>query len=134
MGNALTAGIHHLGLAVPDLESATSFFVEVLSWTVVGGNPAYPAVFVSDGATILTLWRVADPDSAVPFDRRSNVGLHHVALRVADVDTLKVVFERVSEHPGTSIEFTPCPIREGSATWHFICTIPGGLRVEFAAG
>ena len=42
-----------------------------------GGAPSYPATFVSDGCTMVTLWRVAHPDEAVSFDRRSNVGLHH---------------------------------------------------------
>jgi len=68
----------------------------------------------------------------VPFDRRGNVGLHHLALAVADDAALAAVRDAVGAHPGTAIEFEPCPIREGSAARHFICAIPGGLRVEFA--
>jgi hypothetical protein len=30
------------------------------------------------------------------------------------------------------LEFTPEPVRPGSPTHHFICAIPGGLRIEFA--
>ena len=79
-----TRGVHHVGLAVPDLDAAERFFVDALGWRVAGGVPSYPAVFVSDGAILVTLWRIADPEAAVPFDRRANVGLHHLALKVAD--------------------------------------------------
>ena len=79
-----------------------------------------------------SLTKIADPASATPFDRRANIGLHHLALRVADIDTLRTVFARVQNHPGTVIEFDPEPIREGATTHHFICAMPGGIRIEFA--
>jgi catechol 2,3-dioxygenase-like lactoylglutathione lyase family enzyme len=132
MTEKLTSGAHHVGLAVPDLDRATGFFRDTLGWDVVGEVPSYPAVFVSDGSIMLTLWRVADPDHAVAFDRRSNVGLHHLALGVADEAALQTVYERVKALPDTSIEFAPEPIRTGSATRHFICAMPGGIRIEFA--
>lgn len=132
MTEPLTTGAHHIGLAVPDLDAATAFFRDALGYRVVGEVPAYPARFVSDGTTLLTLWQVEDPATATPFDRRRNVGLHHLALGVRDAETLKQVHSRVSTWPGASIEFDPEPIREGSAVLHFICAIPGGIRVEFA--
>ena len=132
MTEAMTCGVHHVGLAVPDLPAAERFFVEGLGWKVVGGKPDYPSVFVSDGTTMLTLWRVADPAHAVPFDRRTNVGLHHLALRVADEDALARVCDRVRTFPGAVIEFEPTRIAEGSEIRHFICAMPGGLRIEFA--
>jgi catechol 2,3-dioxygenase-like lactoylglutathione lyase family enzyme len=132
MTTKLTRGIHHVGLAVPDLEAAQGFFRDVLGWDVVGEVPSYPAVFVSDGHVLLTLWRVVDPDEAIPFDRKTNVGLHHLALAVADDEALSTVYEKVRHHPGVEIEFAPCPIRDGAITRHFICAIPGGIRVEFA--
>lgn len=133
MNEPSTMGVHHVGLAVPDLAAAKRFFVDTLGWTVVGGIAAYPAVFVSDGATMVTLWRVADPDGAVPFDRRANVGLHHLALKVADHVALDALYERLRAHPGVTIEFAPVPMNAGSATRHFICAMPGGVRLEFAA-
>ena len=132
MTETLTRGAHHIGLAVPDLDVATDFFVTALGFAEVGGNPAYPAKFVSDGTTLLTLWQVADPATAAPFDRRANVGLHHLALGVADPAALDVVHARVQAYPGTSIEFAPEPIRAGSAVRHFIAAMPGGIRIEFA--
>ncbi len=82
MTQALTNGVHHVGLAVPDTDVAERFFVDGLGWTVVGGVPSYPATFVSDGTVMVTLWRVAEPDRAIPFNRRSNIGLLHLALKV----------------------------------------------------
>lgn len=132
MTEALTIGVHHVGLAVPDLNAAERFFVEALGWRAVGGVPAYLAVFVSDGATTVTLWRVAEPDAATPFDRRRNVGLHHLALRVGDDAALLSVYDRVRAHPGATIEFAPRAMREGSGVRHFIGLMPGGVRIEFA--
>lgn len=132
MTTALTQGAHHVGLAVRDVAEARDFFVEALGFTVTAERPQYPAIFVSDGTTLLTLWQVADRASAAPFDRRANIGLHHLALRVVDIDALRTVFARVQGHPGVVIEFAPEPIREGAATHHFICAMPGGIRIEFA--
>jgi hypothetical protein len=39
---------------------------------------------------------------------------------------------RLQVCPGVEIEFDPQPIREGSAVRHFICSMPGGVRLEFA--
>ena len=132
MTQPLTLGAHHIGLAVRNVAEARDFFVEALGFAVAAERPDYPAIFVSDGTTLLTLWQVADPASAVPFDRRANIGLHHLAFRVADLDALRTTFARVQGHPGTVIEFDPEPIREGATTHHFICAMPGGIRIEFA--
>src|SRR3546814_7964912 len=125
---SLTEGAHHIGLAVRDVAEARDFFVNALGFAVAADRPDYPAIFVSDGTTLLTLWQVADPAAATPFDRRANIGLHHLALRVADLDTLRTVFARVQNHPGTMIEFDPEPIREGATTHHFICAMPGDRK------
>ena len=52
----LTRGVHHVGLTVPDLASARRFFVEALGYEQRGEAADYPAVFVSDGTTLITLW------------------------------------------------------------------------------
>ena len=132
MTTACTQGAHHIGLAVRDVAEARDFFVEALGFRVAAERPDYPAIFVTDGTTLLTLWQVADPAGATAFDRRANIGLHHLALRVADLDALRTVFARVQNHPGAVIEFDPEPIREGATTHHFICAMPGGIRIEFA--
>ncbi len=132
MTKPLTLGAHHIGLAVPDLEAAKSFFCDGLGYELKAERPDYPAAFVSDDVTLITLWQVEDPEDARPFDRRRNIGLHHLALAVADDDALAQVHDRVKAHPGTAIEFAPGPMNPGAKTIHMICTIPGGIRIEFA--
>ena len=132
MTEPLTRGAHHIGLSVPDLDRAAAFFCDALGFKVVGERPDYPARFVSDGQILLTLWQVAAPEKAAHFDRRNTIGLHHLALGVEDKAALDRVHARVSAHPGVTIEFAPEPIRAGATTRHFICTMPGGIRIEFA--
>jgi lactoylglutathione lyase len=128
--NALTTGIDHLGLTVSDLELSRRFFVDCLGWKVIGEKPEYPAVFVADGHSRLTLWQVDDAGGSVPFDRRKNVGLHHVALRVADLATLDAIYARVSTWPGVVVEFGPEPNGSGPRI-HCMVREPGGVRIEF---
>lgn len=132
MTESLTRGAHHIGLSVPDLDSAATFFCDALGFKIVGERPDYPARFVSDGKILLTLWQVTDPEKATQFDRRNNIGLHHLALAVEDDAALEQVHARVSAHPGVMVEFAPEPIRAGATTRHFICAMPGGIRIEFA--
>lgn len=132
MTDCLTCGVHHVGLAVPNIDAAEMFFRDALGWRVTRRLLDYPAVFVTDGTILLTLWRVADPAASIPFNRHANVGLHHLALSVGDNDALEQTYSKVRHHPGVTIEFNPQPIRLGAATRHFICAMPGGVRIEFA--
>lgn len=132
MTDKLTCGVHHIGLTVPDLDQARAFFCDVLGFDEVGGVPAYPSIFVSDGAILLTLWRAADPLTARAFDRRTNIGLHHLSLAVANDAALDAVWEKVRVYPEVIVDSAPGPIRPGSATRHFLVFIPGGIRLEFA--
>lgn len=127
----LTLGVDHVGLTVQKLDASVDFFLNCLGWTKVGGKPDYPAAFVSDGKSVLTLWQVEDPDDCVGFDRRKNLGLHHIALKVADEAALNSLFEGVSTWPGVTVEFAPEPSGAGPKI-HTMIKEPGGLRVEFA--
>jgi catechol 2,3-dioxygenase-like lactoylglutathione lyase family enzyme len=132
MTERLTRGVHHVGLTVPDLAQARAFFCDLLGFDEVGGVPDYPSIFVSDGTILLTLWRAADPITARAFDRRGNIGLHHLSLAVADDAALDAVWEKVRGHPEVVIDAAPGAIRAGSATRHFLVFAPGGIRIEFA--
>jgi catechol 2,3-dioxygenase-like lactoylglutathione lyase family enzyme len=126
---AKTRGAHHVGLTVPDLRAARAFFVDALGFAEVGEVPDYPAVFVSDGAIMITLWQAEDPAAAVPFDRRRNIGLHHLALSVEDLDGLAASF---AERDDVEFEFRPEGLGD-TGIRHMMCRIPGNLRVEFIA-
>lgn len=132
MTDKLTCGVHHIGLTVPDLDQARAFFCDVLGFEEVGGVPAYPSIFVSDGTILLTLWRAADPLTARAFDRRANIGLHHLSLAVADDAALDRAWEKVTADSAVVVDAAPGPIRPGSTTRHFLVFIPGGIRIEFA--
>ena len=128
-----TSGAHHIGLTVPDLTPTSEFLEGALGFRVVGENADYPAVFLSDGQLVITLWRAENQDDATPFDRKRNIGLHHLALKTSDGTELDDIYDRVSTWPGVEIEFEPQPPSAGSKSRHFICSIPGGIRFEFFA-
>jgi len=128
----VTRGVHHVGLSVPDLAAARRFFVEALGYEQRGEVPDYPAVFVSDGTTLITLWQLKDPSHAVAFDRRQNVGLHHLALAVDGDAALDALHERLARLDDVEIEFAPEFLRAGP-TRHMMVHITGGLRLEFIA-
>jgi len=126
----LTSGVDHIGLTVSDLDATRIFFTDCLGWTLLGENRAYPAAFVTDGAMRVTLWQVKDQPDHVPFDRHRNVGLHHLAFRVADLLTLHVIHERVADWPGAIVEFAP--ERNGAGPKiHCMIREPSGTRIEF---
>ena len=127
-----TNGVHHVGLTVPDLAKTKRFFVNVLGYEQVGEKPDYPAVFLSDGTTMITLWQATDPSVAAPFDRRNVIGLHHLAIHVGDRDALASLHGRLREIDDVAVEFAPEPLGAGP-TEHMMTRIPGGIRVEFIA-
>ena len=128
---AITRGAHHIGLTVPNLEQTRNFFIETLGYDQIGEVPDYPAVFLSDGNLMLTLWQATDPDNAVPFERKNVIGLHHLALTV-DTGSLDGLYERLKNAADVDIEFAPEPLGDMPVR-HMMCNIPGGIRVEFLA-
>jgi len=130
--NAITQGVHHVGVTVPDLAETRVFFMDTLGFTQVGEVPDYPAVFLTDGTIMITLWQAADPASAVPFDRKNVIGLHHLALQVGGNGSLDDVHTRLQATENVTVEFAPESLG-GGPTKHMMCTIPGGIRVEFIA-
>ncbi|MGI9352849.1 MAG: VOC family protein [Rhizobiaceae bacterium] len=131
-GETKTRGAHHIGLTVPDLAETKAFFLDVLGFSQVGEVPAYPAVFLTDGITMITLWQAENSEKAVPFDRKNVIGLHHLALNVASMQELKELYSVLKNQLNVGIEFAPEPLGESGAN-HMMCNIPGGIRVEFLA-
>lgn len=129
---AVTKGAHHIGLTVPDLTAARNFFIKTFGFEQVGERPDYPAVFVSDGTIMLTLWQAIEPETATPFDRKQIIGLHHFALKVDSLETLKSLHQTLQNTAGVEIEFAPEPLGNGPAH-HMMFYIPGGIRMELIA-
>lgn len=128
MAGNLTAGVHHVGLTVADLEASAKFFEDVLGFDRIGGRPEYPSVFISDGTVMLTLWQ-AKVDDPAPFDRTCNIGLHHLCLRIPDQASLDEAFDRAQQYPGVEVEFPPEPVATGNGMYAMIYE-PSGNRIE----
>lgn len=125
-----TEGIDHTGLAVSKLDESVGFFTDVLGWRIVGGDPDYPSVFLSNGKTLITLWRVEFPATATPFHRRKNIGLHHLAIRMESLEKLHALHKRLKEVDNVKIEFAPEFLGSGPTT-HMMIYEPSGIRLEF---
>lgn len=125
-----TLGIDHLGLTVSDLAASQRFFNDALGWETFGGNPDYPAAYVTNGHAKLTLWQQKGDDLR-GFDRHANVGLHHNALKVPDSAALLALFDRVKDWPGVIVEFAP-EFSGSGLKEHFMILEPGGTRLEFS--
>ncbi|MEE9380005.1 MAG: VOC family protein [Hyphomonadaceae bacterium] len=129
---AITSGVHHVGLTVPDVDETCGFFVDVLGFEKLGSRPDYPVTFVKDGGVVLSLWRVQDEDALIPFERKNTVGLHHLALIVDGEDKLEIAYNRLCTSAGVDIEFAPEWLGSGPSR-HMMCLIPGGIRLELIA-
>lgn len=127
MSTPITRGCHHIGLTVSKLEESAAFFTELLGWKEVRRNDEYPAIFVSDGNIMVTLWKTRTTPSQ--FNKDQNVGLHHVAFMVDNESDLLQIHEKMVSH-NIKIEFGPELLRDGPAK-HMMCYEPSGIRVEF---
>lgn len=124
----LTHGVQHIGLAVSNLEESAAFFTGLLGWQEVKRRDDYPAIFVKDGAVMLTLWKT-QIEEPVPFNRKNNVGLHHLALQVETKEDLYQILDVLKANQ-VEIEFEPTLLREGPSM-HMMCYEPSGIRIEF---
>ncbi len=126
---AETGGLNHLGLAVRDLDQTTAFFTGVLGWSEIARDDSYPRNAVTDGELRLTLWQVDRANPVIGFDRRANIGLHHLALTVPTEADLDRLAESVRDWPGVEIEFMPELLGDGPRK-HMMFAEPGGIRLE----
>lgn len=123
---ALTRGCHHIGLSVNKLEESATFFTDCLGWREVRRDDSYPAIFVSDGNIMVTLWKSKLLNPPV-FDK-NHIGLHHVAFMVESEAALDECYRNIKAH-GLTIEFAPELLRGGPAK-HMMFYEPSGNRVE----
>jgi catechol 2,3-dioxygenase-like lactoylglutathione lyase family enzyme len=121
-----TNGCHHIGLSVSKLDASATFFTDILGWQEVRRDNSYPAIFVSDGFIMVTLWQ-SQKDCPQDFDKNT-VGLHHVAFMVNSEKILNDCYQTIKNN-NLKIEFSPELLRDGPAK-HMICYEPSGIRVE----
>ena len=87
----MKATLDHVGIAVSDLQASLAFFKDVLGLhvelTEVIASQQVRATFLQAGQSTLEMLEATGPDSAIAkyLDKRGP-GLHHVALRVDDID------------------------------------------------
>lgn len=127
--SAFTCGINHLGLTVLDIQETADFFVRVLNWSQGETDPSYPKTSVTDGICRLTLWARKSDRSPLPFDRHSNIGLHHLALQIDDHGTFLNTAQAVRRWPQAKIEYMPESMGKGPRI-HMMFVLNGGPRVE----
>ena len=81
---------------------------------------------------MITMWQAENPHTAVPFDRKNIIGLHHFALNVEGTAALEVLHKKLKVTEDVEVEFAPESLGGGPIN-HMMCTIPGGIRMEFIA-
>lgn len=126
---SITAGVHHVGLTVPNVIETAAFFVDVLGFKKVGARAGYPVIFVKDKVVVISLWQVQDAEAVVAFERKNTVGLHHLALVLDRDPGLDAIHARLLSKPEVEIEFSPEWLGSGPSR-HMMCSIPGGIRLE----
>lgn len=128
MSIPITKGTHHIGFTVSKLEESANFFTSLLGWKEVRRNEEYPAIYVSDGSIMVTLWAIKE-EPPIEFNKNKNVGLHHVAFHIENEDALNTIHAQLTNN-GIKIEFAPEIVGQGPAK-HMMCYEPSGIRVEF---
>ncbi|HYE85419.1 MAG TPA: methylmalonyl-CoA epimerase [Vicinamibacterales bacterium] len=87
----MKAVLDHVGIAVSDLQAALAFFRDVLGLHVESSEEVASqrvrATFLNAGQSTLEMLEATTPDSPIAkFVDKRGAGMHHVALRVDDID------------------------------------------------
>ena len=87
----MKAVLDHVGIAVSDLNASLAFFKDVLGLHVESSEDVSSqrvrATFLNTGQSTLEMLEATAPDSAIAkFIEKRGAGMHHVALRVDDID------------------------------------------------
>jgi catechol 2,3-dioxygenase-like lactoylglutathione lyase family enzyme len=145
-------GTDHVGLTVPDLEQATAFFVNVIGceqfydigpfgsgndWMPTHLNVHPRAVvkklrfFRCRNGSNYEIFEYEAPDQATQVPRNSDIGGHHLALYVDNVDA---AIEHLKAH-GITVLGEPTVRTEGPSagqTWVYFLS-PWGLQFELVS-
>jgi catechol 2,3-dioxygenase-like lactoylglutathione lyase family enzyme len=129
----MPAPIHHVDLAVADVERSLAFYLDLLGplgWAEEIRYPTYrgteEVVYLKDAATGSMLGiRPADGGT----HRYYQVGIEHLAFRVERRDEVDEAHARCVSR-GARIHFPPEEDRDEPGYWAFFAFDPDGIRVE----
>jgi len=143
-------GINHIGLTVPDLAQATSFFVDVMGCqkaTAFGPFMDDKGTFMQDLLDVdpkavieeivllrcgfgsnIELFHYTAPDQKTVTARNSDVGGHHIAFYVDDIAAVAAYLDA----RGIRHLMGPLPVNDGPAAGQSILYFfaPWGLQLE----
>ena len=128
-------GIHHVDLAVHDVNRSTAFYLAILGPVGMREEERYPSyrgteevVYLRFGAQLLGL-RTADGGE----HRYYEIGLEHLAFYVDTHEEVDAAYRRCLEI-GAKIHFPPEDDRDIPGYYEMFVFDPDGIRVEIACG
>ena len=128
----MKATLDHVGIAVEGLEQALAFYRDALGLDVSLPHDVptehVRAVFIPVGETSLELLEATSPDSPIGrFVQRRGPGLHHITLRVDDLDA---ALAQLRTRGVRVLDETPRPGAHGSRVAFIHPSSAGGVLVE----
>lgn len=143
-------GVNHIGITVPDLAQAEAFFTDVLACQKAmsfgpfrddTGTFMQDVLDVDPRAVIeeitlmrcgfgsnIELFHYTAPDQKTVTPRNSDIGGHHIAFYVDDIDAVAAYLK----DKGLKVNMGPIPVAEGPAAGQSILyfSAPWGLQLE----
>ena len=116
-------GLSHISLSVRDRAAARTFWMEVMGFGVVADEDGYCFLF-DPGTTLAVILSDHDHEVAHGFDER-RTGLDHLAIAVADVETLRSWQQRLDR-----MGVPHSAVAETDAGHHLNLRAPDALPVE----
>jgi len=143
-------GVNHIGITVPDLAQAETFFADVIGCQKAmsfgpfrddAGTFMQDVLAVDPRAVIeqitlmrcgfgsnIELFKYTAPDQQTVAMRNSDIGGHHIAFYVDDIDAVAAYLKT----SGLTVNMGPIPVSEGPAAGQSILyfSAPWGLQLE----
>jgi methylmalonyl-CoA epimerase len=128
----MKAALDHIGIAVGDLQASLAFFADVLGLHVEATEEVTSqrvrATFVGAGHSTLELLEATAPDSPIArYLHKRGPGMHHVALRVDDIDA---ALAHLKQRGVRLIDEQPRPGAEGALVAFIHPSAAAGVLVE----
>jgi glyoxylase I family protein len=124
-------GIHHIDLAVSDVEQSIAFYLELLGplgWTETDRYPTYrgseEVVYLGNGGPAFGI-RPADGGAHQYY----GVGVEHLAIEVDRNDEVDDAYARCLAR-GAKVHFPPEEDRDEPGYYAFFVFDPDGIRIE----